>query len=317
MSESDITRRRALALGGAAAGAVLGLGISSCSSSHRGLHGPGPDKVPAPAPGAELCVLNPSVTEGPYHLPGALFRKDITEGKKGVPLTVRLTVRDQPHACALLKDAAVEIWQCDAWGYHSGYQGEHPGGTVPAAGKDTSGANPLTYLRGYQTTDADGVAEFRTVFPGWYTPRAPHIHVKVHTGGHRAGLTYEGGRVNWTGQLFFDDRYADEVYEKAPYTAHTGKRTRLAQDTVYHGGGARDGLMDVTGDVDNGFVATLTVGIDPTREHSGVGGGEPRQPSAPPPDETPEPPRATPSEGASASTPPPDSAASASRTPAP
>ena len=28
-------------------------------------------------------------------------------------------------------------------------------------------------------TDEDGIAEFETVVPGWYSGRAPHIHIKV------------------------------------------------------------------------------------------------------------------------------------------
>ncbi|UXY19640.1 intradiol ring-cleavage dioxygenase [Streptomyces cynarae] len=293
MTDSDLTRRRALRLGGAAVGAVLGLGTGACSSSHR--HAPDAHK----APGAELCVLNPSVTQGPYHLADAPFRRDVTEGKEGVPLTVRLTVRDEPHACALLKDAAVEIWQCDAWGYHSGFPAVHPGGTAPAE-SHASGTAPTTYLRGFQTTGADGVVEFVTIFPGWYTGRAPHLHVKVHTGGKKTAGTYKGGRVNWTGQLFFPDGDADAVYAKAPYTQHTGTRTRLAHDPVYRGGGARDGLMTVTGDAETGLVATLTVGIDPTRENTGAGGA---------------PTSSLPSSASTDGTPPPDSAASASRTP--
>jgi protocatechuate 3,4-dioxygenase beta subunit len=301
MTDSDLTRRRVLALGGAAVGAVLGLGTCACSPSYRGTSAPDSRK----APSAELCVLNPSVAPATYHLDGAVFRRDITEGKQGVPLIVRLTVRDEPHACALLKDAAVEIWQCDAWGYYSGFPRVRPGGTAPAE-SHTTGAEPTTYLRGFQTTGADGVAEFVTIFPGWYAERAPHIGVRVRTGGRRTGRTYEGGRVNWTGQLFFDDRHADAVYAKAPYTSHSGTRTRLADDPVYGGSGARDGLMNVTGDTEQGFVATLTVGVDPTRENtgSGTGVGVSRPPSAP-------------SSGTAQHTPPPDSSASPSRTPTP
>ncbi|MFE9094059.1 intradiol ring-cleavage dioxygenase [Streptomyces sp. NPDC007264] len=318
MTDSDITRRRALALGGAAAGVVVGLGVGSCSFPGRGPRGPDAGKAPDAARGAELCVLGPSVSEGPYYLEGAPLRKDVTEGKKGVPLTVRLTVRDQPHACALLPDAAVEIWHCDAWGYYSGYTSLPPGGRAPFADSDTSGADPRTFLRGYQTTGADGVAEFTTVFPGWHGSRAPHIHVKVRTGGARTGRTYGGGRLNWTGRLYVPDRYADAVYATAPYTGHTGKRTPLAEDREYRGDGAPDGLMDVTGDVVRGLVATLTVGIDPTRESTGAGtGGETSlpPPGAAPPKGLPETPSpGPPPGGATPYTPPPDSAASASRT---
>jgi len=283
MTDSDITRRRALALGGAAAGAVLGLGIASCTSSDRGSRASGQGDASNAAPDTGLCMLNPSTTEGPYYLEGALFRRDITEGKKGVPLTVRLTVRNQRRNCAPLKGAFVELWQPDAWGYFSGYTALPPGGTVPDADADTSGADPGTFLRGYQRTGADGVAEFTTIFPGWYKKRAPHIYVKVHTGGRKTGRTYEGGRVNWTGQLFFEDRYTDAVYARAPYTEHIGTHARLAQDAVYHGGGERDGLLHVTGSAERGFVASLTVGIDRTRENAGaeVDGESPASPAPP------------------------------------
>ncbi|WP_406329757.1 intradiol ring-cleavage dioxygenase [Streptomyces sp. NBC_00203] len=292
MTDSDITRRRALALGGAATGAALGIGLtSSCSSDSDSKTSSGASAGASGSAGAtaqaasDTCVLNPTVTQGPYYLDGALFRKDITDGKQGVPLTVRLTVRDQTGSCAPVSGAAVEIWHCDAWGYYSGYTTANPGGSAPAESEDTSGADDKTYLRGFQTTGDDGVVEFTTIYPGWYTPRATHIHVKVHTGGRKADNTYEGGKVNWTGQLFFDDRYGEEVYKKSPYSRHTGSWTRLDDDMVYAGGGAKDGLMTLTGSVDSGFTGTLTVGIDPDRENSGAGtgGGGSQSPSGPPP----------------------------------
>ncbi|MBW8703622.1 Catechol 1,2-dioxygenase 1 [Streptomyces sp. MBT84] len=314
MTDRDISRRRALALGGGAAGAVLGLGAGACSSPTRGSRAPGSRKAPSPGSAGELCVLTPGTTAGPYHLRGAPVRKDITDGRPGVPLTVRLTVRDEPHACALLAGAAVEIWHCDAQGHYSG----SPGGTPPAASREAGGTRAGAYLRGFQQTGADGVAEFVTVFPGWYASRAPHIDVRVHTGGRRTAGTYEGGRINWTGQLFFDDRHADEVYARSPYTRHKGMRVRLARDQVYRGGGARDGLMAVTGDVDAGLLATLTVGIDTTRDSGGtVTGDSSRPPASPSPAGTPGAPSATAPAGGAVSSTPPDSAASASHTPGP
>ncbi|HJW28957.1 MAG TPA: hypothetical protein VJ508_06860, partial [Saprospiraceae bacterium] len=37
----------------------------------------------------------------------------------------------------------------------------------------------LTYLRGYQWTDANGEVSFTTIFPGWYNGRICHIHFQV------------------------------------------------------------------------------------------------------------------------------------------
>jgi protocatechuate 3,4-dioxygenase beta subunit len=36
------------------------------------------------------------------------------------------------------------------------------------------------FLRGIQGTDKLGRVEFRTLYPGWYSGRAIHIHLKVH-----------------------------------------------------------------------------------------------------------------------------------------
>ncbi|SHM53782.1 hypothetical protein [Cryptosporangium aurantiacum] len=49
----------------------------------------------------------------------------------------------------------------------------------------------MTYLRGYQVTDASGKVTFTTIVPGWYSPRVAHIHLKVHQGGS-AGKTADG-----------------------------------------------------------------------------------------------------------------------------
>jgi hypothetical protein len=44
------------------------------------------------ASGAITCVLAPELTEGPYYLPNERIRRDITEGKPGTLLRLRLTV---------------------------------------------------------------------------------------------------------------------------------------------------------------------------------------------------------------------------------
>jgi protocatechuate 3,4-dioxygenase beta subunit len=66
-------------------------------------------------------------------------------------------------ACDPIEGAAVDLWHCDAEGAYSGVEG----------------AEGETFCRGIQLTDAAGAAEFRTIFPGWYTGRVVHIHAKV------------------------------------------------------------------------------------------------------------------------------------------
>ena len=66
-------------------------------------------------PGAGACSITPDVTEGPFYFDPELERQDITEGRKGVPLTVRLQAVDSQ--CRPLAKARVDIWHCDAKGY--------------------------------------------------------------------------------------------------------------------------------------------------------------------------------------------------------
>ena len=162
---------------------------------------------------AVACVLTPEQTEGPYYIPNELVRRTITDGHPGTPLTLRLAVVDA-STCRPIKGAAVDVWHADAAGVYSGFG---------------QGAGSRTFMRGIQRTDAKGVAVFRTVYPGWYTGRTVHIHVKVHV----------GGRVVHTGQLYFPDKLTDAVYRKAPYSSRPGRNTRNATDSVYRSGGKR------------------------------------------------------------------------------
>ncbi|MEU0945833.1 intradiol ring-cleavage dioxygenase [Streptomyces canus] len=270
---SSFTRRRALAVTGGTV-AAGGLAVTGYQSAFADTT----DTTDTTQATATACMtLMSSVTEGPYYLDGALVRKDITEGKSGVPLTLRLTVVDATDGCTPVKGAAVEIWHCDAWGYYSGYTTANPGGSAPAESEDGSTANDATYLRGYQIANANGVVKFETIFPGWYTPRTCHIHVKVHTGGEKEDGTYEGGKVNYTGQLFFDDTVAEEIFALAPYSRHAGSYTTLDNDMVYDGGGASSGLLTLKAvhkaDPSKGYKGSLSLAVDPDAENTGAGSG--------------------------------------------
>ena len=171
------TRRRLLRdLTGAGVGAagvgLLGRELIDAAAARR------PMRPRRPA------ACRPSSPRVPYYLDLDKVRRDITEGKAGLRLDLRIKVVDA-SSCKRLEDVAVEIWHADAGGTYSGFSQE---GT---AGK--------TYLRGVQLTGGDGVAQFRTVYPGWYAGRAIHVHMKAHTGGRAAGRTYRGGRTVHTG----------------------------------------------------------------------------------------------------------------------
>jgi protocatechuate 3,4-dioxygenase beta subunit len=135
-------------------------------------------------------------------------------------------------SCRAIRGAAVDIWHCDAAGAYSGVQGSDE-----------------TFLRGIQRTDARGVAVFRTIYPGWYPGRTPHIHVKVAL----------GGNVVHTGQLYFPEAVTDAVYSRPPYNRRPGRSTRNAADAIYRNGGRRSTLKLTRNR--SGYVGAIAMGV--------------------------------------------------------
>lgn len=157
------------------------------------------------------CVLLPESASGPFPTVEQLERRDVTEGYPGHPL--RLGVRVVDSACRPVPDADVEIWHADASGDYSSYADN-------GSGKDEG--DGTTFLRGFQTTDADGITEFQTIYPGWYNGRAVHIHTRVRVAG--AELL--------TAQLYFDESYTAQIYAEDPYVEFGPPDTSLAADPI-------------------------------------------------------------------------------------
>jgi protocatechuate 3,4-dioxygenase beta subunit len=190
-------------------------------------------------------------TNGPNVLGiGGVVRRDIRTSvgtasgvAGGIPLTVRLTVRST--SCTPLQDYAVYIWHCDREGRYSMY---------------SAGAENENYCRGVQTTDEAGVVEFVTVFPACYPGRWPHIHFEVYTGLSEATV---GNNAVATSQLAFPEDSCDAVFATTGYQASIAS---LAQLSLQTDGIFRDGLelqlASMTGNVTDGYVATLDVTVD-------------------------------------------------------
>lgn len=235
-----ISRRKALTiLGGASLGAVA----AACSRGSGGPDGsatpsaPRAGSTPTANPGGSAaaqvdCVLTPETTEGPFFIPLNRVRSDITEGKEGTPLTLDLMVVDAGN-CRPIKDAAVDIWHCDATGEYSGVRS----------------SVQTSFLRGVQMTDAEGKAKFETIYPGWYQGRAVHIHVKVSTGGNEVH----------TGQLFFPDDISSEVFEEGAYRDRGEMDTTNQQDGIFSRGGSQSTLKLTQSGA--GYSGTLTMGV--------------------------------------------------------
>ncbi|MET7762009.1 intradiol ring-cleavage dioxygenase [Streptomyces sp. NPDC005393] len=303
-SQRDMTRRRILVGGAAVAAAGLGAAVVTTASAGEtsASSTSATPSASASSPSKEVCYrLTSETTEGPYYIDADKIRKDITEGKEGIPLTLRLKVVDS-DTCKPLAKAAVDIWHCDALGIYSGYEsastgggGTPPTGTpptgTPPTGTPPTGAPTGTppgggggghleptddkrYLRGTQLTDTHGFVEFTTVFPGWYEGRSVHIHTKVHVGGALTDSGYEGGHTCHTGQFFFAEEAVLASAEVAPYSTSTTERTTLDEDHIFAGNGAEGGLLNLRyrkGKIGKGVSGSLTLGVDPDETHDGTG----------------------------------------------
>lgn len=202
----------------------------------------------APNQPHSLCVVRPEQTEGPYFLDERLHRSDIradpTDGllKPGTPLTLTLQVmRLKSGDCRPLPDAQVDIWHCDAAGVYS---------DVEDPGFNTIGKK---FLRGYQLTDAQGTAQFLTIYPGWYPIRTVHIHFKIRT------APIDRKRYEFTSQLYFPDDLTDHVHTAPPYSSKGRRRVRNLRDFIFRDGG--DQLIVTPSATDGGYAATFPIAL--------------------------------------------------------
>lgn len=197
--------------------------------------------MPAPA-----CVVMPESTEGPFFVVGEPERSDLRadsasgEARLGTPLELTFNVSQISNgACAALPGAMVDVWHCDAEGRYSG---------VRDGGADTGDQN---WLRGYQLTDANGLARFVTIYPGWYPGRTVHIHFKIRA-------QAEGGRVyDFTSQLYFDEAVTADVYTQPPYNTRGAPNTPNARDRIF----LPETLLVPTRAGD-GYSATFSLGLN-------------------------------------------------------
>jgi len=197
--------------------------------------------APGDFPGAASCSLTPAETEGPYYFDVDAIRSDIREDRPGASLRLGMLVRDA--SCTPVANAVVDIWHCDAGGVYSGFESASNGG--PGGGR----SDEETYLRGAQVTNADGIVEFRTVYPGWYRGRTVHIHFKVHIDKATA----------LTSQLYFDEQVTDAVYAAAPYRDRGDRDMRNTDDSIF-----ADELVLTTTAAGDGQLGLMTVNVNST-----------------------------------------------------
>jgi protocatechuate 3,4-dioxygenase beta subunit len=211
---------------------------------------------------AECSVEIPQETAGPYpgdgsNGPNALeasgvVRQDITSSfgtsttkVDGVPLTVTLTLLDNANGCVPLAGAAVYAWHCDRDGKYSLYD---------------SGLENENYLRGVQEADANGQVTFKTIYPGAYNGRWPHIHFEVFQSMNNATAA---GQVLAVSQIALTDAACREVYASAGYetSARNFPNTTLKSDNVFGDDGGIYQLAAMSGSVSAGYTAGLNVTV--------------------------------------------------------
>ncbi len=206
----------------------------------------------------------PDETAGPYPGDGSngpdvleesgIVRQDIRSSidgsatTDGVPLTFRLEVLDMANGDAPFEGAAVYAWHCTADGEYSMY---------------SSGLKDVTYLRGVQVADADGMVSFTSIFPGCYSGRWPHIHFEVYPD---AASISDSANAIATSQIALPEETCNAVYTDSRYSSSVQNLAgiTLASDNVFGDDSAALQLATMTGDAASGYTATLQVRIDTT-----------------------------------------------------
>jgi protocatechuate 3,4-dioxygenase beta subunit len=255
-SYDRITRRQAVrTAGGLSAAYLLGTQLSMAAGGETAI-------------AASSCAkLTPELTEGPYWVNTNLRRSDVRANssgaglQKGVLLYLVINVVDANKGCKPLSGVAVDVWHANAHGLYSDESSQQAGGGT--SGGDTSSDN---WLRGYQITGKDrgfkqkpvpGQVSFTTVWPGWYSGRTIHIHVRVRKLSH-GGATIAG----YTTQIFFSDAANDHVLTgAAPYNTRSPQTdpTTDENDTVLTNAARATSLVAVTGSISRGYHATFNI----------------------------------------------------------
>lgn len=189
------------------------------------------------------CTITKSETEGPFptHDPASYVLKDIRSDRGGVTLNVVITIKNKNNSCTALEGAFVDIWHCDADGNYSEYGG---------SGMQSTNLTNVHFLRGRQTTNASGVAGYTTIFPGWYSGRAVHIHVHIFD---------KSGKSLLVTQIAFPATVCDTIFTTATSYYKKGKaNTRNESDNVFSDG-YTDELAGLSGNVQDGYTLTHTI----------------------------------------------------------
>ncbi|KAF2644923.1 aromatic compound dioxygenase [Massarina eburnea CBS 473.64] len=215
------------------------------------------------------CILSPEGEIGPFWVKGELNRQDIVDNEPGVVNYVHAQFINV-NTCEPLPNLWWDIWNANSTGVYTGVQDDSNGN-----GDDASNLG-RTALRGLQETDNNGIASFKTIFPGHYSGRATHVHVVGHMNATLlSNGTLSGGNVPHIGQLFYDQDIITEVESTYPYNTSTVDITLNSADRVFGLESEDDNsdpifnyvYLDDTKGAAGGLFSWITIGVDPTASY--------------------------------------------------
>lgn len=195
-----------------------------------------PDDFPS-----DGCKMISDSHEGPYFTCTPATDKKIATGQAGLLLTIAMRLVDGNYQP--IPGGVVDIWGCNATGHYSGYNNS-PDEMPPIVRAILFGhIEPdlnHRFCRGALRTDADGIAEFDTVWPGFYYGQPIHLHFKAHV----------GGKNLVTSQANFAEGWNEKVMRTAPYNAprpikRNTKESGFPQMRIIERGDRLVGVLDL------------------------------------------------------------------------
>jgi protocatechuate 3,4-dioxygenase beta subunit len=188
------------------------------------------------------CDVSPRETKGPFptRTPAQMVQSNIRSDRDGIALLIHFTILDKTNKCMPLPGVHVDVWHCDKEGNYSEY------GNHPMQRTDLTSAH---FLRGRQTTDANGHVSFLSIYPGWYHGRAPHVHLEIFD---------NAGKSLLVTQVAFPENISNKVYSSPLYAARGDADTPNNRDNVFSDS-LSEQMATVTGNVKDGFTLSSTI----------------------------------------------------------
>ncbi|KAG9123605.1 hypothetical protein FRC07_014570 [Ceratobasidium sp. 392] len=249
------------------------------------------------------CVLTPEVTQGPYHILGELRREAIPNvwvdawhcnstgyysgyismtggnlsgggssgsGGGGGNMTNGTAPSDMAMSGSTLSTGPMTANLTATASASTSTQNAYSGAdaTAAAAVLNNEPTDQESFLRGTWQADADAHWTMKSIFPGWYSGRSVHFHVKVYENGLIAEKgTFIAGRAMHTGQFFFNESIVQELAALEPYDANTVTRLTNEEDMWFayenaEGYNALIGVVYAGTNITDGLVGSIAVGLN-------------------------------------------------------